>query len=99
MWKGIKKDRDFSLFLPVEAFSLGATGRLYVAQVMLYESEIGSVEEEYVTKLERDNRWMVRWIWDVRHENRIVEGELSNRLNLNNIGDGLHKGQLYCWPN
>lgn len=56
MWKGIKKDRDFSLFLPVEAFSLGATGRLYVAQVMLYESEIGSVEEEYVTKLERDNR-------------------------------------------
>ena len=49
---------------------------------MLYGSETGPVKEEGVTKLERNDAKMVRWMCNVRPEDRISTEERGTRLKL-----------------
>ena len=60
--------------LASRGFHMGAKGRIYsvcVCSFMPYRSEARSIKEEYVTRLEMNDYRMVRWMYNVRPEDRI----------------------------
>lgn len=76
---------------------LGTTGRLYstcVYTVMLHGSETWPVEEEDLIWLEMNDTRMVRWMCNIRHEDRISLGKFRTRLKLKNIKEFLQNKRL-----
>ena len=62
---------------------------------MLYESETCHVKEEDMIRLERNGTRMVRWMFNVRPEDRIsIEEELMTRLKLKSVRECLHDRRL-----
>ena len=49
---------------------------------MPYEGEISPLKEEYVIRLERNDARMVRWMYNVRPEDRIQPSDLATKCNI-----------------
>ena len=79
---------------------LGAKGRLYSAwvhRIILVASETWSTKEEDVIRLERNNARMVRYMCNIRPEDRIFAEELRTRLKLKSMRKYLQDRKLHCF--
>ena len=91
------KFRDLVPLFASSGFPLGAKGRLYSARArsaMLYGSETWPVNEEDVIRLERNDATMIRWLCNVRPEDRIYAEELETRLILKSMRECLQDRRL-----
>ena len=71
--------------LASRGFPLGAKGRLYsacVCSVMLYGTETWSVKKEDVIGLENNDAKMVRWICNVRPEDKIRAEQTKDQTKI-----------------
>ena len=96
------KFRDLVSLSASNGLPLGARGRLYstcVYTVMLYGSETWPVEEEDLIWLEMNDTRMVRWMCNIRHEDRISSEKFRTRLKLKNIKEFLQNKRLQCFGN
>ena len=72
-------------------------GRVFeacVRSVVLYGSETWAVKEEDLTRLERNDMRMVRWMCGVTLKDRKSSEELRDRLGLANIRDCVQSRRL-----
>ncbi len=72
----------------------GKVYRACVQSVLIYGSETWAVRVEDVSKLERAERMMVRWMCGVTLRDRIASVELYSRLGLEEVGVVLRRGRL-----
>ena len=61
---------------------------------MLYRRETLPIKEEYVIRLEKNERRMARWKFNVRSEDRISAEELSIRLKSKSMRESLQDRRL-----
>lgn len=66
---------------------------------MLYGSETWPVEEEDLIWLEKNDTRMVRWMCNIRHEDRISSEKFRTRLKLKNIKEFLQNKRLQWFGN
>src|SRR6266568_4244113 len=88
------KFRELSPILTTKGASLKVKGKVYracVQNVLIYGSETWTVRVEDVSKLERAERMMVRWMCGVALGDRIASVEL---LGLEAVGVVLRRGRL-----
>src|SRR6266581_1484778 len=82
------KFRELSPILTNKGASLKVKGKVYpacVQSVLIYGSETWAVRVEDVSKLERAERMMVRWMCGVTLRDRIASVELYSRLGLEEV--------------
>ena len=82
---GWNKFRDLVPLLASKGLSLAAKGRLYqacVRSVMLYASETWPVKEEDLSRLERNDNSMLRWMCRVKLSDHVSSKDLRCRLRL-----------------
>ena len=65
-----------------------------VQSVLIYGSETWTVRVEDVSKLERAERMMVRWMCGVTLRDRIASVELYSLLSIEEVGVVLRRGGL-----
>ena len=83
------KFRELSPILTTKGASLKAKGKIYracVQSVLIYGCETWAVNVEDVSKLERAERMMVRWMCGVTLRDRIASVELYSQLGLEEVG-------------
>ena len=61
---------------------------------MLYRRETLPIKEKYMIRLERNERRMARWMFNVRSEDRISAEELSIRLKSKSMMECLQDRRL-----
>ena len=61
---------------------------------MLYRRETLPIKEEYAIRLERNERRMAKWMFNVRSEDRISAEELSIRLKSKSMRECLQDRRL-----
>lgn len=66
----------------------------FLHSVILYGKAIWPVKVENMIRLQRNDKQMVRWMRNVRLENKISDLELRNKLQLNNMRECLHNRKL-----
>jgi hypothetical protein len=91
------KFRELSPILTSRGASLKVKGRIYracVQSVLIYGSETWAMKVEDLTRLERTERMMVRWMCGVTLRNRISSEELYQRLDLECVADVVRRGRL-----
>ena len=82
---GWKKFRELLPLLTTKGFSLRSKGAFYQAcirSVIIYGGETWAVREEDLSRLERNDMMMIRWMCNVSLKDRIPSGELRARLGL-----------------
>ena len=65
-----------------------------VRSVMMYGSETWATRVEDISRLERTERMMVRWMCGVTLSDRISSEELLSRLGIESIGVVVRRGRL-----
>ena len=92
-----KKFRELLPILTCRGISLVTRGHVYsacVRSVMLYASETWPVTRDDITRLERNDMMMIRWICSAKLTDRIPSNELRGRLHLSGVEDMLRWGRL-----
>ena len=77
---GWKKFRELLPLLTTKGFSLRSKGAFYQAcirSVIVYGGETWAVREEDLSRLERNDMMMIRWMCNVSLKDRVPSGELS----------------------
>ena len=93
-WKSF---RELLPMLTCRGISLKTRGHHYnacVRSVMLYASETWPATKEDLTRIERNDKMMIRWICSAKLADKIPSEELRMRLGLNSIDEMLHWGRL-----
>src|SRR6266568_2452344 len=89
--------RELSPILMPRCASLRVRGKVYrvcVQSVLIYGSETSAVRVEDVSKLERAEWMMVRWMCGITLRDIITSVELCSRLGLEEVGAVLRRGRL-----
>ena len=92
-----KKFRELLPILTCRGLSLKTRGHAYnacIRSVLLYASETWAATQEDVTRLNRNDLMMIRWICSTRLAERISSDELRSRVGLCSIEDVLRRGRL-----
>ena len=93
-WKSF---RELLPMLTCRGIALKTRGYHYnacVRSVMLYASETWPATTEDLTRLNRNDMMMIRWICGTKLTDKIPSNELRGRLGLNNIEEMLQWGRL-----
>ena len=91
------KFREMAPFLTSKRPSLKMKGRVYAACVrscMLYGSETWALRLDHVTKLERAEMRMIRWMCGVTLKDRMTSADLRTLVGVEVLGDVLRRGRL-----
>lgn len=91
------KFKELSTILTSRGVSLKLKGKIFktcVQTVMLYASETWAVKAEDMSKLERTQNAMVRWMCGVTLKDRKSTEELQNRLGVEGMADMMRRGRL-----
>ena len=94
---GWKKFRELLPVLTSKGFSLLSKGSFYQAcirSVIIYAGETWAVREEDLSKLERNDMMMIRWMCNVTLKERISSDELRARLGLVSIRECIRRQRL-----
>ena len=67
-----------------------------VHSVLLYASETWAATQEDVSRLNRNDMMMIRWMCSTKLRDKVPSEELSSRLGLGSIENALRRGRL-CW--
>jgi len=91
------KFRELTPILTSRGASLKVKGKIYracVQSVMLYGSETWAMKVEDMTRLERTERMMVRWMCGVSLRDGKSSEELRKRLGIEGVADMVTRGRL-----
>ena len=94
---GWNKFRDLVPLLASKGLSLAVKGRLYqacVRSVMLYASETWPLKEEDLSRLERNDASMIRWMCRTRLSDNISSKVLRGRMGLVSIRELIQAKRL-----
>ena len=94
---GWNKFRELVPLLASKGLSLAAKGRLFqacVRSVMLYASETWQLKEEDLSRLERADASMIRWMCRTRLSEHIASKVLRGRLGLVSVRDLIQTKRL-----
>ena len=94
---GWKKFRELLPVLTSKGFSLLSKGSFYQAcirSVIIFAGETWAVREEDLSKLERNDMMMIRWMCNVTLKERISSDELRTRLGLVSIRECIRRQRL-----
>ena len=94
---GWNRFRELVPLLASKGLSLAAKGRLYqacVRSVMLYASETWPLKEEDLTRLERNDASMIRWMCRTRLSDHIPSRVLRERMSLVSIRELIQTKRL-----
>ena len=92
-----KKFRHLLSILTCCGFSLKSRGYAYnacVRSVLLYASETWAATQEDVSRLNRNDMMMIRWICSAKLRDKVPSEELRSRLGLGSIENPLRCGRL-----
>ena len=89
----------FRELLPLTSSALSFTTRghvyrSYVRSVLLYASECWAPTKLDYLKLQRNDRAMIRWICNVRLDDRVSSDSLLRKLGINSLGTFLRYNRL-----
>ncbi len=94
---GWKKFRELLPLLTSRVFSHHMKGRIFeacVRSVMLYGSETWAVKTDDLTRMDRNDMRMIRWMCGVTLKDRKPSEELRDRLGLAKISDCVQSRRL-----
>ena len=80
--------------------SLKSRGYAYntcARSVLLYASETWAATQEDVSRLNRNDMMMIRWICSAKLRDKVPSEELRSRLGLGSIENALRPGCLHCY--
>ena len=72
---------------------MGKVYKACVQRVLVYGSEVWPIKVEYMQRLERSEKMMVRWMCGVKLKNKISSVELYSRLD--GCGGGVGRGEAW----
>ena len=94
---GWKKFKELAPFLTDKHTSMAVKGQVYnacVRSALLYGSETWPMKAEDETRIQRNDRKMVRWICGVKMSDRLSSDELMKRIGLEGIKSLLRRRRL-----
>ena len=95
-----KKFRDLLPILTCHGLSLKSHGYAYnacVLSVLLYASETWAATQEDVSRLNRNDMMMIKWICSTKLRDKVSSEELRSQMGLGSIENALRCGHLHWY--